>query len=75
MTLKEYLSGKNLIFVQYTNGIIFNVITDVELTGLKVDTSNINSGTPLITTENFTYINDILSVDNIQINANDVEML
>ena len=43
--------------------------------GLNIDTSNIPAGTPLEYRTDFILENDILSISDVSINTNDVEML
>lgn len=77
MKLKTFLTDKNLTAVEIFDGygLIGNVCIGDVIYGLRVDTSNIPGGTPLIRYTDFTLENDILTVDGISINTNDVMML
>lgn len=79
MTLKEFLQDKTLTAVElidFDYNQIINVYVDGGAGyGLKADTSNIPSGTPLEYRTDFTLNEDILSVSDISININDIEML
>ena len=79
MTLKEFLLNKTLIAVElidFDYNQIINVFVDNNTCyGLNIDTSNIPSGIPLDYHTDFTLIDDILSVGDISLNTNDVEML
>lgn len=79
MKLKEFLKDKTLTAVEIVNVNgnveIMNVCIGSICYGLNIDTSNIPSGTTLDYRTDFVLENDILSVDNIILNTNDVEML
>lgn len=78
MTLKEFLQDKTLTAVElidFDYNQIINVYVDGAGYGLKADTSNIPCGTPLTYTTDFTLNEDMLSVSDISININDIEML
>lgn len=76
MTVKEFLSDKTLQAVETVNdSIIINVIVNNSVYGLDVDTSTIPCNTPLKTVTDFTLINDILKVSNIELNTNNTNML
>jgi hypothetical protein len=79
MTLKNFLSGKTLDSVEITEeyGLIYNVFVDSTPTpyGGDVDTSNVPEGTVLSTRTDFTLENDILSVGNISVDTNLLNML
>jgi hypothetical protein len=77
MTIKKFLEDKTLTAIETIDGfnLIINIYTDGICNGLNIDTSNINSGTSLTVHEDFTLIDDILSVDNISIDINEVKML
>jgi len=78
MTLKEFLQDKTLTAVELVDfdcKQIINVYIDGVGYGLAMDTSNIPAGTPLEYITSFTLEADILSVSDISININDIEML
>lgn len=78
MTLKEFLQDKTLTAVElidFDYNQIINVYVDGAGYGLKADTSNIPAGTPLEYRTDFTLNEDMLSVSDISININDIEML
>ena len=79
MTLKEFLQDKTLEAVElidFDYNQIINVYVDGGAGyGLKADTSNIPAGTPLEYRTDFTLNEDMLSVSDISVNTNDIEML
>jgi hypothetical protein len=78
MTLKEFLQDKTLTAVElidFDYNQIINVYIEGACYGLDIDTSFIPSGTPLEYHTDFILENDILSVNDISVNTNDVEML
>ena len=75
MTINEFLQDKTLTAVETANGLIINLVCDQSLKGIKVDTSNIPSGTLLTRKNNFTLNNNLLSVDGISVNTETTEVL
>ena len=75
MTIKEFLVGKTLTAVETVDNIIINLVCGEALTGIKVDTSNIPSGTLTTRRYDFTLINDILSVDSISVDTQTTDIL
>ena len=77
MTLKEFLTDKTLTSVEITEqyNLIFNVYVDQAGYGLDIDTSNVEAGTQLYMSEDFTLENDILSVAGISIDTTQINML
>jgi hypothetical protein len=75
MTIKEFLVGKTLTSVETVDNIIINLVCGEALTGIKVDTSNIPSGTLTTRRYDFTLINDILSVDSISVDTQTTDIL
>jgi hypothetical protein len=77
MTLKTFLNNNILTAVEIFDGyeLIGNICIEDTIYGLRVDTSNIVAGTPLIHYTDFTLENDTLTVAGISINTNDVTML
>ena len=78
MTLKEFLKDKTLTavdLIDFDYNQIINVYIEGACYGLNIDTSNIPAGTPLEYRTDFTLNGDILSVSDISIDTNDVEML
>ena len=77
MTLKEFLNENNVTsFEVIENVLILNVFVDGEVVyGLDSDTSNIESGTILINHEDFTLVNDILTVGGVSVDANQINIL
>jgi hypothetical protein len=72
------------IFMQENNASAFEVIPDILILnivvgeviyGLNVDTSSIQSGTELVRIQEYSLENDILTVGNLSLNTNEVEML
>jgi len=75
MTIKEFLTDKTLTAVETVDNLIINLVCGEALTGIKVDTSNIPSGTLTTRRNDFTLINDILFVDSISVNIEKTDML
>lgn len=75
MTAKEFLEGKTLTSVEIVDDLILNLVISEAVFGLNVDTSNIEAGTPLIRTEEFTIVDDILTSNDISIDLNTTDML
>jgi hypothetical protein len=80
MTIKEYLESdsikdKNLIGLEFINDTIINLVGDGFYIGLRVDMSNIPSGTHLQFTDDFILNGDILQCGDISININEVYVL
>ena len=71
MTVKEYLVDKTLIAVETVEGLILNLVLENDsLQSLLVDTSNIQSGTPLNRTEDFVLTENDLTANGITIDIN-----
>ena len=75
MTAKEFLQDKTLIAIEVVDNLILNLVIEESIWGLDVDTSNIQSGTPLIRTIDFTIENDILKSNDISLDLNTTNML
>ena len=76
MTLKEFISQNNVTSYEgINNTLIINAVVDDSPYGLDVDTSMIESGTPIIRSYDFTLNGDLLTVLGITININDTNML
>ena len=75
MTIKEFLVDKTLTAVETVDNLIINLVCGESITGINVDTSNIPSGTLTTKRNDFTLINDILSVDSISVNIEKTDML
>lgn len=78
MTLKEFLKDKTLTavdLIDFDYNQIINVYVEGACYGLNIDTSNIPCGTPLEYRTDFTLNGDILSVSDVSIDINTIEML
>jgi hypothetical protein len=75
MTAKEFLEGKTLTSLETVDSLIFNLVIGEAVYGLNVDTSNIEGGTPLIRTDIFTIVDDVLTANNISVDLNTIDML
>lgn len=75
MTIKEFLSDKTLTGVEKVGNTILSLVIENSLYGIDVDVSNIPSGTRVERVTDFTIVNDILKISNIELNMNDVKML
>jgi len=70
MKLAEFLNQNVVTGFEYIENVtIINVIVeDSQLYGIDIDTSNIESGTPVLKTSTFTIIDDILHVEGLELN-------
>lgn len=76
MTLKEFIQGKNVTAYEVVNNnLIINVVIEESSHGLDVDTSSVSFGTPVVRITNFILEGDTLTVNNLTINTNDINML
>ena len=75
MTAKNYLEGKILTSIEIVKGRIINLITDENIMGLNVDTSDIEFGTPLVRTSNFVLVDDILKCEDLLVDLSLVDVL
>lgn len=76
MTLKTFMQ-KNLPteFEIIPNTIILNIVSNNRIYALDVDTSSIQYGTKLIKVSNYSLENDLLTVGDITVNANEINVL
>ena len=76
MNLKTFLQENNVTGFEMIPGvIIMNVLVGDTPYAIDIDTSNIQAGTLLTRTEQWTIENDILTVDGISLNTNETNML
>lgn len=76
MTLKVFIEeNPPTAFEIIPNTIILNIISNNQIYALDVDTSNIQSGTQLVTIADYTIENDLLTVENITVNTNEIHVL
>jgi hypothetical protein len=75
MTAKNYLEGKILTSIEIVKGRIINLITDENIMGLNVDTSDIEFGTPLVRSSNFELVDDMLKCDDLLVDLSLVDVL
>jgi len=77
MKLKDILQKNDVIaFEVIENQRILSVILKNDIRhALNVDTSNILAGTQLTVVDDFSIKNDILTVSNISLNVNEVEVI
>jgi hypothetical protein len=76
MTLKEFLTENNVSAFETVNDqLIMNAIVGEVSYGLDVDTSQLTSGTHIVKFTDFTIDEDLLTVNNINININKINML
>jgi len=75
MTSKDYLEGKILTSIEIVKGRIINLITDENIMGLNVDTSDIEFGTPLVRSSNFELVDNMLKYDDLLIDLSLVDVL
>ena len=76
MNLKTFLQENNVTGFETISGVIvMNVLVGDTSYAIDVDTSNIQAGTSLTRTEQWTIENDILTVDGISLNINETNMM
>lgn len=75
MTVKEFLEGKTLSAVEVVNDVILNLVVEDAVYGISVDTSNIPSGLSLTRKTDFTFDNNILKVNGIELDTTTTNML
>jgi hypothetical protein len=75
MTAKDYLEGKILTSIEIVKSRIINLITDENIMGLNVDTSDIEFGTPLVRSSNFELVDDMLKCDDLLVDLSLVDVL
>lgn len=77
MTIKEFLVDKTLEGVDIVDNynIIISLVIDGATYGIDVDTSMIPYGQHITTYNEFLIVNDILTVFNVSLNINEVNML
>lgn len=71
MKLNEFLNQNVVTGFEYVENvtIINAIVEDSQIYGIDIDTSNIESGTPVLKTSTFTVIDDILYVDGLELNT------
>ncbi len=71
MKLNEFLNQNVVTGFEYVENvtIINAIVEDSQIYGIDIDTSNIESGTPVLKTSAFTVIDDILYVDGLELNT------
>ena len=75
MTAKEFLEGKTLTAVETVETLIINLVIEDAVYGMDVDTSNIQEGTLLTRTEDFTVENDTLTANELSVDLSTTNML
>jgi hypothetical protein len=75
MTAKEFLEGKTLTAVETVDTVIINLVIEDAVYGMDVDTSNIQEGTLLTRTEDFTVENDTLTANELSVDLSTTNML
>ena len=76
MNLKTFLQENNATGFEMIPGVvIMSVLVGDATYAIDVDTSNIQGGTLLTRTEQWTIENDILTVDGISLNTNETNMM
>jgi hypothetical protein len=70
MKLNEFLNQNTVTAFEYIENvtIINAVVEDSQLYGIDIDTSNIESGTPVLRTSTFTITDDVLHVGGLELN-------
>jgi hypothetical protein len=76
MNLKTFMQENSVTaFEVVKDTIVVNVMVGETPYGLRVDMSNIPFGTKLVRIENFTTNGDILTIDGLEINAEQTDIL
>jgi len=75
MTIKEFLTENQIQQIQYVNDVLFNLISNEVNYGVDSDTSSIEGGTPLITTDEFVIEDDKLIFNDVEVDINKTNML
>jgi len=77
MKLDEFLNQNVVTAFEYIENvtIINAIVEDSQIYGIDIDTSNIESGTPVLKTSTFTIIDDILNVDGLELNISETYIM
>lgn len=75
MTVKEFNEITPITKIDVVGNIVISVYNNETPYGLDVDTSNLQCGTQITTTEEFVIENDILTFGNIELNMLTTNML
>ena len=75
MTLKDFINTYNISGFEISGNLIIGVISDNIPYALDVDTSEISFATPVIVKTEFSISEDILSIDEIHININNIDLI
>jgi hypothetical protein len=75
MTLQEFILENTITSIQHVKGVVFNVLCGETPYGLDVDTTNIPTGTDLITTNEFIITETELIVNDIKLDLEKINML
>jgi hypothetical protein len=75
MKLKEFIKKNDVTAYDVVDNIIINAVVGNTPYGLDVDTSGIPGGTLLVTVKDFTMEGDMLTVNDITVNVNDIDMI
>ena len=72
MILRQFLQENQITgFEIIENQLIINVVTNETLYGLSVDTSNIQSGTPVTFTADYIINDNMIEIDELSINIDE----
>jgi len=74
-TLKEFMEENQITSFDLVGDLIVNVVVDETPYALDTDTSNIPGGTPLESISEFTIVDDILSIKNINVDINNIYLI
>jgi hypothetical protein len=75
MTLREFLTNKQVTALEMTDDLVFNLICENEIFALDIDTSNVMGGTILKKETVFTITDDELIVGSISLNLDNTTLL
>lgn len=75
MNIKEFILERNIDSIQYTEGLILNLISNGISYGLDINTSSVESGTVLLDSTDFIIENNSLIFGDIVLNLEETYLL
>jgi hypothetical protein len=75
MTLKDFTNTHDISGFEIIGNLIISTISNNISYALDVDTSDVPFGTPVIIKTEFSISEDILSIDEIHININNIDLI
>lgn len=74
-TLKQFISENEITGFTKVNETLISVVVDNTSYGLDSDTSNIQFGTVVTKITDFNITNDILTIDNVEYDINNINLI